>query len=56
MTPMGSLNASTTFVEMAMKLQMEWEKLDEGRGIKNVSKIIVDDVLLYGRTTKQLQA
>ena len=38
-----------------MKLQMKWETLSKERGLKNVaSKIIVDDVLLYGRTAEQI--
>ena len=53
--PMGALNTAPTFVAMVMKLQMEWYTLSKERGLKNVaSKIIVDDLLLYGRTAKQL--
>ena len=38
-----------------MKLQMEWCKLSKERGLKIfASKIIVDDVLLYGRTSENL--
>ena len=55
--PMGDLNGSPTFVAMTMKLHMEWDTLAKQRGLKNVaSKIIVDDVLLYGRTEEQLPA
>ena len=54
---MGALNADPTFVAMVMKLQMEWYTLAKQRGFKNVtSKIIVDDLLLYGRTAEQLPA
>ena len=57
MIPIGSLNAAPTFVAMAMKLQIKWYELSKERGLKNVaSKIIVDDVLLYGRTAGQLLA
>ena len=52
---MGDLNASPTFVAMMMKLENEWYLQSKERGLKNVaSKIIIDDVLLYGRTSKQL--
>ena len=52
---MGALNAAPTFVTMTMKLQMERDTLVKERGLKNVaSKIIVDGVLLYGRTAEQL--
>ena len=40
-----------------MKLQIEWYKLSKERGLKNVSsKIIFNDVLLYGLTSSQLLA
>ena len=53
--PMGSLNSAPTFLATTMKLYMEWDTLSKERGLKNVaSKIIVDDVLLYGSTSKQL--
>ena len=49
----GSLNAASIFVAMMMKLQMEWDTLATERVLKNVApKIIVDDVLLYGRTAE----
>ena len=52
--PMGDLNAYPTFVATTMKLQMEWDTLAKELGLKNVaSKIIVDDVLLYGRASEQ---
>ena len=55
--PMVSLNVAPTFVVMMMKLKMEWDKLAKERGLENVaSKIIVDDVLLYGRTSEQILA
>ena len=54
---MGDLNTSPTFVAMTMKLQIEWYTLDKECVEKNVaSKIIVDDVLLYGRTVDQILA
>ena len=46
-----------TFVAMTMNLQIEWNTLDKVRGLKNVaSKIIVDDMLLYGRIAEKLLA
>ena len=55
MIPMGDLNAAPTFVAMTMELKMECGTLAQERGLKNaVSKIIFDDVLLYGRTEGQL--
>ena len=54
---MGDLNTAPTFVAMIMKLKIEWDTLSKGRGLKNVaSEIIVDDVLLYGRTSDKLLA
>ena len=53
--PMGALNAYPTFVAIVMKLQMEWDTLATEHGLKNISsKIILDDVLLYVRTSEQL--
>ena len=53
--PMRSLNAAPTFVSTTKNLRMEWDTLAKERDLKNVaSKIIVDDVLLYGRTGEQL--
>ena len=55
MMPMGALDAAPTFIEMTMKLKMEWDTLAKEHGLTNVaSKIIVDDVLLYGCKAKQL--
>ena len=55
--PMGSLNSDPTFVAMMMKIQMKWDTLVKERGLNFfASKIIVDDVLLYGRTSEQLLA
>ena len=52
---MGALNAAPTFLSTMMKLHMEWDTLAKERGLTNVaSKIIVDGVLLYGRTSRQL--
>jgi hypothetical protein len=53
--PMGALNSAATFVAMMQKLQQQWDTLAKERGIRAVgSKVIVDDVLLYGRTADQL--
>ena len=53
--PMGALNSAPTFVAMMMKLQEEWDALARSRGLTNVaSKVIIDDVLLYGRKADQL--
>ena len=55
--PMGNRNAVPTFVAMTMNLKNEWDTLAKERGLKNVaSNIIVDNVLLYGRTSEQLLA
>ena len=55
MIPMGGLHAAPTFVAMTMKLQMQWDALAKECGLNIfVLKIIVDDVLLYGRTSDQL--
>ena len=52
---MGDLNADTTFVAMMMKLQMEWDTVAKEREFKFFAyKTIVDDVLLYGCTSRQL--
>ena len=53
--PMGDLNAAPIFVAIMMTLHMERDTLSKEHGLKNVaSKIIVDYMLLYGRTAKQL--
>ena len=53
--PMGALNSAPTFVAMMMKLQEEWDALARSRGLTNVaSKVIIDDVLLYGRKADQM--
>ena len=53
--PKGSLNEVPIFYEMTMKLQMEWDTLLKEHRMNNFSsKLIVGDVLLYGRTSKQL--
>ena len=42
---------------MTTKLKNEWDTVVKERGLKNVaSTIIVDDVLLYGRTDEHIQA
>ena len=52
---MGGLNAAPVFAAMIMKLQMEWDILATERGLKiSASKIIVDDVSMYGRTAEQI--
>ena len=53
--PMEALDAAPTFVAMMTNLQMGWDKLAKERGLKSfASKIIVDDVLLYGRTADMI--
>ena len=53
--PMGALNSASTFVAMMMELQRQWQALAEDRGIVDCgSKVIVDDVLVYGRDQEQL--
>ena len=55
--PMGPLKEAPTFAAMMMKLQMGWDTLSKEHGLENVaSKIIVDDVLLYGRTVSNILA
>ena len=55
--PMGSLNTAPSFLAMTMKIQMEWDTLSKERGLKTfASKIIVEDVLMYGRTSEQFLA
>ena len=55
--PLGALNVAPIFVSMMMKLEIEWDTLAKERGLKNVaSKIIADDVLLFGHTDEQLLA
>ena len=52
---MGALNSASTFVEMMMELQKEWEALALERGIKDCgSKVIAADVLVYDRYQEQL--
>ena len=52
---MGALNASPKFVALMMKLHIGWYTLAKKRVLKNVaSKLIVDDVLLYGHKAEQL--
>ena len=55
--PIRALNSAPIFVAMMMKLDMEWDTLAKERGLKNIlSKIIVDDVLLYGRPAEHILA
>ena len=52
---MGYLNAAPIFVSTTMKLQMEWYTLAKEHVLKFfASKIIVDDVLLYGYTDNNI--
>jgi len=49
------LNSASTFVAMMTKLQKQWDTLAMDRGLSGISsKVIVDDVLLYGFTAGQL--
>ena len=51
----GPLNSVPTFVAMYMNLQKEWDTLSKEHGLKIVaSKIIFDDMLLYGRAAEKL--
>ena len=53
--PIGDLNSAPKFVAMIMKLKLEWDTLAKERVLKNVAyKNIVDDLLLYGRTSENL--
>jgi hypothetical protein len=55
--PMGALNSAATFVAMMTKLKIKWDYLAQQRGITGAgSKVIVDDVLLYGDSVKSLLA
>ena len=55
--PAGHLNSDPTFLSMAMKLQTEWDTIAKENSLKMfASKIIVDDVLQYGRTDGHLLA
>ena len=52
---MGSLNTAPTYVSLMTKLQRECDTLAKECGLKKLApKIIVDDVLLYGRTVEHL--
>ena len=47
--PMGALNLAPTLVVMMLALQKKWNKLaEEGKIECCGSKVIVDDVILYG--------
>ena len=53
--PMGSFTSAPTFVAMMTEIQMEWYTLAKERVLKIFApKIIVDDILLYGCSYKQL--
>jgi hypothetical protein len=49
--PMGMLNSTPVFVAMMLELQGKWNRLTEQCAIKDCgSSVIVDDVLVFGRT------
>ena len=52
--PIGALNEAPTFVEIMMKPKNEFNTLAKERRLKMSHKNIADDVLLYGRTVKQI--
>ena len=53
--PMGALNSTATFVAMMTTLQKEWEAKASKLGISGCGfKVIVDDVLLFGREEETL--
>ena len=55
--PIVELNPAPTFAAIMMKLQMEWDILAKESGLKFfASKIVVDDVLLYGLSEKHILA
>ena len=55
MNPIGSSNSAPTFLAMTMKLQKKWDTLSKERDLKYVpSKIIVNDLLLYGHTAENI--
>ena len=55
--PMGDLNADPTCESMIMKLQMECYTVAKECGLKHITfKVIVDNVLLYGRIAEHLLA
>ena len=55
--PMGALNSAPVFVAMMLELQGRWNKLAAERGIVACgSKVIVDDVLVFGRVKIDLLA
>ena len=54
--PMGALNSASTFIAMMTKLKTK-DTLAQEQHLQGVgSKVIVDDVLLYGETAKTLMA
>ena len=51
MIPIGALNKAPTFVSIIMNLQKKWRILAKEQKLEDiVSKILVDDVFLYGHT------
>ena len=53
--PMGALNLAPIFVVMMLALQQKWDCLAEEQGIMRCgSKVIVDDVLVFGRDPDSL--
>ena len=52
---MGVLNSAPVFVAMMLELQRKWDELAEQREIKDFgSSVIVDNVLVFGRTKDEL--
>ena len=55
--PMGALNSAPVFVAMILELQGRWNKLAVERGVTACgSKVIVDNVLVFGREKNNLLA
>ena len=53
--PMGALNLVPIFMAMMLTLRWKWDHLADEQGIKKCgSKVIVDDVLVYGRDPDSL--
>ena len=53
--PMGALNSAPIFVAMMLTLRQKWDHLADKQGIvKCRSKVIVDDMLVYGRDPDSL--
>jgi hypothetical protein len=53
--PMGALNSAATFCAMMETLKQEWNKVAAEKQIQHCdTKVIVDDVLIYGRDSDEL--